>query len=55
MPFSCINTNFLHRRLAVYQPRTTVNASGDLENTLYAVADLLIDTLQSFYKNFYFQ
>lgn len=41
MSFSYANTNFRHRRLTVYQLRATVNASGDLDHALHAVADLV--------------
>ena len=49
MPFSYANTNLRHRRLTVYQLRATVNASGDLDNALHAVADLVQNNLCWFY------
>ena len=48
MPFSYANTNFRHRRLTVYQLRATVNASGDLDNALHAVADLVLSYIAKY-------
>ena len=48
MSFSYANTNFRHRRLTVYQLRATVNASGDLDHALHAVADLVLSYIAKY-------
>ena len=42
------SVNFRHRRLTVYQLRATVNASGDLDNALHAVADLVLSYIAKY-------